>query len=227
MQINPSATVNGANSWVKCTADIRRSMVSVKICGMTHLGERLHFKKPPVAIPNRMNAPGPELLGRLLDEHASALTLFARQWCSTPEDVVQEAFVQLARQSECPRDTVAWLYRVVRNGAISAGRAESRRRRHEAQAAAIAGDWFAKEAVDMALDARAASVALNQLAPEELEVVVAHVWGGLTFAQIAQLVSSTTSTVHRRYQSGLMNLKKLLGEPCLPKKTSTQNCPKS
>jgi RNA polymerase sigma factor (sigma-70 family) len=164
-----------------------------------------------------MNAPNPELLGRLLDEHAAALTLFARQWCGTPEDVVQEAFLQLARQAEYPRDAIAWLYRVVRNAAISAGRSESRRRRHEA-AAAAESEWFAKESVEMTLDAHTAAEALNQLPVEQLEVIVAHVWGGLTFQQIGELVNSTSSTVHRRYQAGLLTLKQLLSEPCQQKK---------
>ena len=69
-----------------------------------------------------MNPTGPELLGQLLDRHGRALVLFARQWTSSPEDVVQEAFVQLSRQTEAPRDPASWLYRVVRNGAISARR---------------------------------------------------------------------------------------------------------
>ncbi len=30
----------------------------------------------------------PDLLGNLLDQHAAALELYARQWCDTPEDVV-------------------------------------------------------------------------------------------------------------------------------------------
>jgi hypothetical protein len=29
-------------------------------------------------------AVGPDLLGRLLDRHAAALALYARQWCRTP-----------------------------------------------------------------------------------------------------------------------------------------------
>ena len=73
----------------------------------------------------------PELLGRLVDDHAAALTLFARQWCAAPEDVVQEAFVKLAAQRPLPNDPVAWLFRVVRNGASSAARADRRRRLHE------------------------------------------------------------------------------------------------
>ncbi len=176
-----------------------------------------HFKP-------EMNSPGPELLGRLLTQHAAALTLLARQWCSTPDDVVQEAFLQLARQAECPRDAAAWLYRVVRNGAISAGRAETRRRKHETAAAVETDNWFAEVSIEMALDAQAAANALARLPEEQCEVIVAHVWGGLTFNEIAELVCSTTSTVHRRYQAGLIALRNLLGEPCLPIKT--KNCPK-
>ena len=41
-----------------------------------------------------------ELLGQILDEHGPALVLYARQWCNTPDDVVQEAFFSLLRQPE-------------------------------------------------------------------------------------------------------------------------------
>ena len=64
-----------------------------------------------------------ELLSRNLDEHSAALVLFAQQWCATPEDVVQEAFIQLMQQRPLPNNVVGWLYRVVRNGAIGASRA--------------------------------------------------------------------------------------------------------
>ena len=69
-----------------------------------------------------MDAVGPEILARLLDEQGAALTLYARQWCDAPEDVVQEAFVHLAYERPVPSNIVGWLYRVVRNGAISAAR---------------------------------------------------------------------------------------------------------
>ena len=63
-----------------------------------------------------MSAVSPELLGQLWDRHAAALELYARQWCRTPDDVVQQAFAQLATQRAVPEQVVAWLYRVVRNG---------------------------------------------------------------------------------------------------------------
>src|SRR5947209_11345380 len=85
---------------------------------------------------------GPELLGRLVDDHAAALVLYARQWCTAPEDVVQEAFLKLVAQPKPPHSPVAWLYRVVRNGALSAARAARRRQHQEAVAAARTQAWF-------------------------------------------------------------------------------------
>ena len=55
----------------------------------------------------------PQLLGQLIDDHAAALTLFARQWCAAPEDVVQEAFVKLSAQRPLPNDPVGWLLSLI------------------------------------------------------------------------------------------------------------------
>ncbi len=154
---------------------------------------------------------GPELLGRLLDERAAALALYARQWCAAPDDVVQEAFVRLAAQRPVPDDPVAWLYRAVRNAAISTGRAERRRRKHES-AKAPAG-WFLP-AEGAALDGATAAAAVEALPPKEREVVVAHLWGGLSFEQIAAITSVSSSTAHRRYQAALAALRERLGVSC-------------
>jgi len=64
---------------------------------------------------------------------AGVLVLLARQWCGTPEDVVQEAFLKLSAATPIPNHPAAWLFRVVRNAAVSAGRSERRRGKHEAQ----------------------------------------------------------------------------------------------
>jgi RNA polymerase sigma factor (sigma-70 family) len=154
-------------------------------------------------------AVGPELLGALLDRHAAALEMYARQWCRVPEDVVQQAFLQLARQAAVPDQPATWLYRVVRNGAISAARAEQRRRRHEAAVAEGAANWFVADE-STGLDAAAATAALGQLAADEREVIVAHLWGGLTFQEIATVTGLPSSTAHRRYESGLRILRDIL-----------------
>src|SRR5260221_7643724 len=101
---------------------------------------------------------GPEQLGRLIDAHAAALVLYARQWCASPEDVVQESFVKLAARSAPPDPILPWLYRVVRNAALSARRSEQRRRAHEAHAAARQPAWFVPSE-GTALDAATAAAA--------------------------------------------------------------------
>lgn len=166
-----------------------------------------------------MNTVGPELLTRLLDEHGPALVLYAQQWCDTPEDVVQEALLRLVRQSVVPENAVGWLYRVVRNGAISASRAVSRRSRHERAAAHHGEPWFGPSP-GQRLDADTATAALKQLPIEQREAIVARLWGGRTLEQIAELTGSSTSTVHRRYQAGLSALRERLGVAC-PKKKNT------
>jgi len=154
---------------------------------------------------------GPERLGFLIDRHAAALELYARQWCACPEDVVQEAFLKLSRQAPEPPQVVAWLHRVVRNAAISAGRSERRRQHHESTAART--PWFTDDAAGR-LDAAALTEALASPAPDEREAIVAHLWGGLTFEQIAEVSGTSAATVHRRYAAGLNDLRTWLNLPC-------------
>jgi RNA polymerase sigma-70 factor (ECF subfamily) len=156
-------------------------------------------------------------LAWVLDRHAAALELFARSWCDCADDVVQEALIELARQPNTPRDVVGWLYRVVRNRAISAGRSSRRRRTREA--AVSPGEWFAASPDD-ALDARAAAEALASLPREQREVVVARLWGGMTFAEIGRLTGASDSAAHRRYEAAIAELRKRLNLPCPPNPTT-------
>src|SRR5947209_4384244 len=102
----------------------------------------------------------PTDFARLVDRQAPALILYARQWCGTPEDVVQEAFLKLVALPESPREPVAWLYRVVRNSAIDAGKTARRRQQREtAVAVAHREHWFVEPEID-GLDAGAAVAAM-------------------------------------------------------------------
>jgi RNA polymerase sigma-70 factor (ECF subfamily) len=152
----------------------------------------------------------PELLGRIFDEHASALVLYARQWSDRPEDIVQDAFVALARQRWRPDRVVPWLYRVVRNASIAEARSDRRRRHREALVSGTEG-WFA--AADDRIDAAEATRLLADLTLEEREVIVARVWGELTFEEIARLQACSLTTAHRRYVAGLARLQERLREP--------------
>ena len=149
-------------------------------------------------------------LADLIDAHGPALVLFARQWCATPEDVVQSAFCKLAGQWAWPDDPVAWLFRVVRNAAIDAGKADRRRQKREA-AVARPARWFAEDAVD-GLDADAAVAALEALPADQREVIVGRLWGGMTLDQIAAVAGCSVSTAHRRWDAGIAALRKRLGE---------------
>jgi RNA polymerase sigma factor (sigma-70 family) len=163
----------------------------------------------------------PEQLARLVEQHAAALTLYARQWCDAPEDAVQEAFLKLAAQRRPPDNFAAWMYRVVRNGALTAARAAKRRRHYESAAATNAANWFVPSDFS-GLAAEAATLALGALPPEQRETIVAHLWGGLTFEQIGDLCGVSTSTAHRRYLAALVSLRERLRVPC-PNKTSIPN----
>lgn len=155
----------------------------------------------------------PETLGLLVDRHNAALTLYARQWCDTPEDVVQDAFVALSRQkSGTVGDPKAWLFRVVRHGAINAGIAAKRRQRHETAAGERRGVF--ETTTEGIADSESVALALAGLPESEREIIVARVWGGLTFEQIATLVGCSSSQAHRLYQNGLETLRTRLGVPC-------------
>ena len=163
---------------------------------------------------NAGNVMSPEFLGRLLDRYAAPLELYARQLCDCSEDVLQEALIELAGQPQMPDDTAAWLYRVVRNKAISASRSARRRKHHETIAADRRPAWFERSPADR-IDAGEAADALESLPIEQREVVVARIWGGLTFQQISQLVGVSDSAAHRRYEAALLALRQKLRVSCL------------
>ena len=167
-----------------------------------------------------------EWIARLMDRHARALVYYASQWTTTAEDCVQEAFVELARQRVEPERVAAWLFRVVRNRALNAARAERRRLRHE-RAAAVEKIALAPDRIDNQPDDLLATV--QQLDDPSREVVVLRVWSGLGWAEIARIVGTSTSTAHRRYVAALGQLKEMLEKPC-PTETEqpkTASCPKS
>jgi RNA polymerase sigma-70 factor (ECF subfamily) len=66
----------------------------------------------------------PHEVARLIECHAAALELFARQWCDDPADVVQAAFVRLMDHDDAPQRPLAWLFGAVRNTARMQRRSE-------------------------------------------------------------------------------------------------------
>lgn len=154
----------------------------------------------------------PQEFARLVDHYGPPLILYARQWCHAPEDVVQDAFLKLMKCRSQPKEIVPWLYRVVRNAALDVGKSERRRQRRE-NAVASENQWFVEPQIE-GLDAKLAIDALQHLAFEQREVIIARLWGGLSFEEIAAVADCSVSTAFRRFQSGLEMLRKQLGVTC-------------
>lgn len=150
---------------------------------------------------------------RLIDEHGTALVLYARQWCGDPDDAVQEAFVELVRLATAPDDPIAWLFTTTKRRAMNQTRGESRRRNRNKLASGskreTTAPWFTIQ-LEKLEETQQVQQQLELLEPLEREIVVAHVWGELTFAQIAALVVVSSSTAHRHYQTALAKLKRSL-----------------
>src|SRR5262245_40689649 len=153
----------------------------------------------------------PRHLAELIDRHGPALVLYARQWCATPEDIVQDAFLRLIALRHPPDDPPAWLFRVVRNRALDAAKTD--RRRQQREAVVRGSRWFVEPDID-GLDAEQAVAALERLPRELRETIVARLWGGLTFDQIAVVSGCSPSSAFRRYEAGIAALRDSLGVSC-------------
>jgi len=151
-----------------------------------------------------------QLLAELVDRHGAALKLYARQWCRSADDVVQQALIDLAGCRELPANPVAWLFAAVRRRAISSARSDKRRRHREEAAAA---EWFKRlrdqdEAVQLAADT------LAELPVADREIIIARFWGRLTFEEIAALTGTSSSSAQRRFEEIISRLRERTDSPC-------------
>ena len=154
------------------------------------------------------------------DAYNQALTLYARNWLgeAAAQDAVQGAFVRLMGQAPMPRDAKAWLFRAVRNDAITRLRRRECRTRHGHQLAQERPPWFESHLEDL-IDAQTAQTVLMTLPEPQREVVLLRIWGQLTLRQIARIVGSPATTIHSRYKTALALMKERMQATC---KTTTQ-----
>lgn len=170
-------------------------------------------------------------LQEIYRQHAAALVLYARQWCTAPDDALQEAMLALANCQPEPHDPVAWLYTVTKRRALNFARAESRRQQHHTRAAEERSRWFSSPGMDSAtaagavVMAEAVAAGLESLEDDERELVVARVWGNLAFEQLAQVFGCSPSSAHRRYQAALIKLRLLIDSESRAGQVSSQTGP--
>jgi len=127
------------------------------------------------------------------------------------EDVVQEAFVRFWRgQRGLSGEPLALLLTSVRRAALDTARSRSRRASREASAAAGA-DVPLFEPLGEGDDRRIViEAALARLPREQREVLALKIWGGLTFAEIAEQLGIPPNTAASRYRYALGALRREL-----------------
>lgn len=161
-----------------------------------------------------MNRISSQFLGELLTSHGSAIVLFARQWCTDPDDALQEALIDLTKQQVAPLDPVAWLFTATKRKALNQARGESRRqRRHTISAQPSSTSLWFDNHLEKQEEAIRLQECLEKLDPLERQILVSRVWGNLSFSQIADVVESSSSTVHRIHHLALQKMRTWLEAP--------------
>lgn len=148
-------------------------------------------------------------VAQLVEARHAALVLYARSWNSdAAEDLVQNAFLKLVDQKTKPENPVAWLFRTVRNEAISRYRKQQRRKKYENDAARQREDWFLPQ--EHPMFSQEAAEKLRELSDERREIVLLRIWSGLTFDEIAELTGTPKTGVYRLYTAALEELRRKL-----------------
>lgn len=157
----------------------------------------------------------------LVERHQDALLRHARGVLgpgSQHEDVVQEAFLALARGApELPagvlgdpeaqrRMLLAWLHKVVRNGCMDVIRSDTRRKRREEAAAAPEGQGGGLDLVDERDTRALVEAKLGELPVEQREVLVLRLLSERSYREIAQITGKKIGTVGWLVSEGLKAL---------------------
>jgi RNA polymerase sigma-70 factor (ECF subfamily) len=152
----------------------------------------------------------------VMNEHGSALMLYARQWTGSTadaEEAVQNGFIRLWRSKyrDIP-NPVPLLFTTVKRSAIDLARSRSRRKDREikhSEEYPRSVVWFESS---LEGDERKAEIqeAMKGLPEEQREVLVMKIWGDLTFREIAESLEISQNTVASRYRYALNALRNLL-----------------
>jgi RNA polymerase sigma-70 factor (ECF subfamily) len=153
---------------------------------------------------------------RWLENHAPKFLLFARQKTRSEadaQDLVQEAVVEAwQRQCDDTPPPLALVFATIHRRAIDLARREDRRAGRELAAMnPLRESWFDTSVEDRELR-QLIQNAMNRLPDMYREIITLKVWGGLTFAEIANALGIPANTAASRYRYGLAELRKLTKE---------------
>lgn len=127
------------------------------------------------------------------------------------EDAIQEAFYRLFRSNSRARQMKAYVFCTVRNAAID------QLRRNPAPAEELSEFIFdpgpgPDHAAAENEFQRQVTAALTTLSEDERETIVQHIYGDLTFREIAKIRDAPLGTVTAWYQRGIKKLRERLEE---------------
>jgi RNA polymerase sigma-70 factor (ECF subfamily) len=159
----------------------------------------------------------------IFERHGGAAFSLAYRMCgrrTVAEDIVQEAFLSLwrsgARYDRARGSVRSWVLSVVHNRAIDAFRRSASGERREVQDETAAERMPARERTDTEVerrdDARQVRTALEELPPDQRQVIELAYFGGFSHSQIAELLGLPAGTVKGRMRLGLTKLRLALGD---------------
>ncbi|HET9281134.1 MAG TPA: sigma-70 family RNA polymerase sigma factor [Candidatus Angelobacter sp.] len=144
---------------------------------------------------------------QLYRQHGPALLLFAKAITgerSRAQDAIHQVFLKLLEDEglQQANDVKAYLFACVRNAALNDARVRGR----NVELANEELAWFEPRLRDYAEEASLRH-ALAELPDDQRQVTVLHIWGELTFAQIADLLDISANTAASRYRYALARLR--------------------
>ena len=177
------------------------------------------------ALVRSMAAGHQEALARLYDETSSMVNGLLLRILAHPQDaeevlldVFMKAWKYAASYSEKRGSVQAWLLIMARNSAID--RIRSRKAQPATQSIEpeafpepVSADATPEEASVLEERRRRVQQVLNELPPEQREVVILSFFGGLTHAELAERLGEPLGTIKSRVRMGLHKLRGLLEEP--------------
>ena len=158
----------------------------------------------------------------LYRRHSAALVLFAATITgerSRAQDAVHQVFLRLLQRGRLAdaADEKAYLFTSVRNAVLNDVRA--RERDVPLDTAPLQTDeaaWFEPPNRDYTAEGTLRR-ALAALSEDQRQVTVLHIWGELTFAQIAGVLRLSANTAASRYRYAITKLREFMcvrEEPC-------------
>lgn len=145
----------------------------------------------------------------LYHQHGASLLVFALSICgerSCAQDAVQQVFLKLveSRSLRNAADAKAYLFASVRNAVLNDTKARKRNVPIDPEQI-----WFEPPSRDYAAEQNLRH-ALRALPEDQREVIVLHIWGELTFSQIAEVLSISANTSASRYRYAIAKLREAM-----------------